>query len=99
MPASFYLGILHMEQYELFAETMSDSEAPVALEEVFAAYYECRRCKRRTVNALAFELLKIEIRLCVNLNILSIKKLAQLSLLMDSIGRQASAWRKKAKKA
>ena len=56
MPASFYLGILHMEQYELFAETMSDSEAPVALEEVFAAYYECRRCKRRTVNALAFEL-------------------------------------------
>ena len=47
----------------------------------------------------AFELLKIEIRLCVDLNILSIKKLAQLSLLMDSIGRKASAWRKKAKKA
>ena len=46
----------------------------------------------------SFELLKIEIRLCVDLNILSIKKLAQLSLLMDSIAKQASAWRKSSKK-
>lgn len=44
----------------------------------------------------SFELLKIEMRLCVDLNVLSIKKLAQLSLIMDSIGRQAAAWRKKA---
>ena len=43
----------------------------------------------------SFELLKIEIRLCVDLNVLSIKKLAHLSLIMDSIGRQAVAWRKK----
>ena len=28
----------------------------IPLEEVFNAYYECRRHKRRTVNALAFEL-------------------------------------------
>lgn len=46
----------------------------------------------------AFEMLKIEIRLCVDLNVLSIKKLAQLSLLMDSIAKQASAWRKKSAK-
>ena len=45
----------------------------------------------------SFELLKIEIRLCVDLNVLSIKKMAQLSLLMDNIAKQAAAWRKKAK--
>lgn len=45
----------------------------------------------------SFELLKIEVRLCVDLNILSIKKLAQLSLIMDSIAKQASAWRGKSK--
>jgi len=43
----------------------------------------------------SFELLKIEIRLCVDLNVLPIKKMAQLSLIMDSIAKQASAWRKK----
>lgn len=43
----------------------------------------------------AFELLKVEIRLCVDLNVLSIKKLAQLSLIMDSIAKQAAAWRKR----
>lgn len=46
----------------------------------------------------SFELLKVEIRLCVDLNVLPIKKLAQLSLIMDDIARQASAWRKKSKK-
>lgn len=43
----------------------------------------------------AFELLKIELRLCVDLNVLSVKRLAQMSLLMDSIAKQAQAWRKK----
>lgn len=43
----------------------------------------------------AFELLKVEMRLCADLKILSINKLAQLSLIMDCIGKQASAWRKK----
>ena len=43
----------------------------------------------------AFELLKIEIRLCVDLKVLSIKKLAHLTLMMDSIAKQATAWRKK----
>ncbi len=46
----------------------------------------------------SFELLKIEIRLCVDLRVLSVKKLAQLSLIMDSIAKQAAAWRKKSKK-
>ncbi len=43
----------------------------------------------------SFELLKTEIRLCVDLNVLSIKKLAQLSLLMDNIAKQAQGWRGK----
>ena len=42
----------------------------------------------------SFEMLKIEIRLCVDLNILPIKKLAQLSLMMDNIAKQATAWRR-----
>lgn len=43
----------------------------------------------------AFELLKVEMRLCVDLNVLSVKKLAQLSLMMESIAKQASGWRHK----
>ena len=43
----------------------------------------------------SFELLKIEMRLCTDLQILSVNKLAQLSLIMDCIGKQASGWRKK----
>ena len=40
-----------------------------------------------------FELLKLEIRLCVDMKILSIKKQAELSFLMDNIGKQITGWR------
>ncbi len=40
-----------------------------------------------------FELVKVEMRLCVDLKLLPIKKMAQLSQLTDSIGRQVTAWR------
>ena len=40
-----------------------------------------------------FELIKLEIRLCVDMKILSIKKQAEISLLMDSIGKQITGWR------
>lgn len=40
-----------------------------------------------------FELLKFEIRLCVDMKILSIKKQAELSKLMDGIGKQITGWR------
>jgi hypothetical protein len=40
-----------------------------------------------------FEVLKLEIRLCVDMKILSIKKQAELSGLMDSIGKQITGWR------
>lgn len=42
-----------------------------------------------------FELLKLELRICMDLHLLSIKQMAELSLLMDKIGKQISAWRKK----
>jgi hypothetical protein len=40
-----------------------------------------------------FEILKLEIRLCVDLKILPIKNQAELSVLMDSIGKQITGWR------
>ncbi|MCL2040755.1 MAG: four helix bundle protein [Bacteroidales bacterium] len=40
-----------------------------------------------------FELLKLEIRLCVDLRILSIRKQAELSHLIESIGKQITGWR------
>ena len=40
-----------------------------------------------------FEVLKLEIRLCVDMKILSIKKQAELSKMMESIGKQVTGWR------
>ena len=40
-----------------------------------------------------FELLKLEIRLCVDMKVVSFKKQAELTVLMDSIGKQVTGWR------
>ena len=40
-----------------------------------------------------FELLKLEIRLCVDMKLLSIKKQAALSGLLERIGKQVIGWR------
>ncbi|MEI6333291.1 MAG: four helix bundle protein [Methylococcaceae bacterium] len=40
-----------------------------------------------------FELVKLEIRLCVDLRVVSFKKQAELTVLMDSIGKQVTGWR------
>jgi hypothetical protein len=40
-----------------------------------------------------FEVLKLEIRLCVDMKIISIKKQAELSQMMESIGKQITGWR------
>ncbi len=39
-----------------------------------------------------FEALKLEIRLCVDMKILSIKKQAELSEMLESIGKQITGW-------
>ena len=40
-----------------------------------------------------FELVKLEVRLCVDMKIITIKKQAEISLLMDGIGKQITGWR------
>ena len=40
-----------------------------------------------------FEVLKLEIRLCVDMKILSIKKQAEGNGMMESIGKQITGWR------
>ena len=41
-----------------------------------------------------FELLRLEIRLCHDLNVLPLKKLVHLSLMMDGNAKQANAWKR-----
>ena len=40
-----------------------------------------------------FEILKLEVRLCVDLKILPMKKQAEITGLMDGIGKQITGWR------
>jgi len=53
------------------------------------------RDKREFLEAFLddFELLKLELRLCVDMRILSMKKQAELAVLMGSIGKQVTGWR------
>jgi hypothetical protein len=59
--------------------------------------YRANKAQQKAVHLEAFmddfELLKLEIRLCVDMKILPIKKQAELSLLMESIGKQITGWR------
>lgn len=40
-----------------------------------------------------FEILKLELRLCSDMKVLPFKKHAELTVLMDSIGKQITGWR------
>lgn len=40
-----------------------------------------------------FEILKLEVRLCKDLKLISIKQLTEISKLLDIIGKQATAWK------
>jgi hypothetical protein len=59
--------------------------------------YRANKSKNKTVYLEEFlddfELLKFEIRLCVDMKILAVKKQAELSSLMDNIGKQITGWR------
>lgn len=59
--------------------------------------YRANKAKEKQVYLEAFlddfELLKFEIRLSVDMKILAIRKQAELSGLMDSIGKQITGWR------
>jgi hypothetical protein len=40
-----------------------------------------------------FEILKLEIRLCVDMKIMSYKKQGEIASLMEGIGKQITGWR------
>ncbi len=40
-----------------------------------------------------FEILKLEIRLCVDLKLLTLRRQADISPLLDSVGKQVTAWK------
>jgi len=59
--------------------------------------YRANKARSKTEDLEAFlddvEILKLEVRLCADIKILSIKKQAELALLMDGIGKQITGWR------
>ena len=63
--------------------------------------YRANKHKNRIEHLEAFldelELLKLEIRLCVDLKLLSIRRQAQLSALLDCVGKQVTGWRNAAR--
>ncbi len=67
---------------------------------LFRNLYQANRSQNKRQNLddflAEFELLKLEVRMCVDLRLLSLKKMAEISLLTDNIGKQINAWRQKA---
>jgi hypothetical protein len=59
--------------------------------------YRANKARDKTEHLEAFlddfEILKLEVRLCVDLKILPMKKQAELAALIDGIGRQITGWR------
>ena len=45
-----------MVQSDFFEDAKEQLSGQIALEDIFQAYYDCRKNKRRTINSLAFEL-------------------------------------------
>lgn len=59
--------------------------------------YRANKHKEKTVYLEEFldqfEVVKLELRLCKDLRLVSIKQQAELALLMDTIGKQITGWR------
>ena len=66
---------------------------------LFRNLYRANKNKDKTAHLEAFlddfELLRLEIRLCLDLKLLSFKKMAEISLITDSISKQVTAWKNK----
>lgn len=66
--------------------------------ELVRSIYRANRAKDKTTDLdaflEAFEVLKFEVRLSMDLKILSVKHYTEVCVLMDSIGRQINAWRR-----
>lgn len=46
-----------------------------------------------------FEIVKFEVRLCADLKLITLKHRAELSLKLESIGKQITAWRNSGSKS
>lgn len=59
--------------------------------------YRANKCKDKRSYLESFlddfEVLKLEVRLCADLHIMSLKRQAELAVKMDSIGKQITGWR------
>jgi len=59
--------------------------------------YRANKCKEKTAYLEQFlddfEVLKLEMRLSTDLHLVTVKQQAELSLAMDSIGKQVTGWR------
>jgi hypothetical protein len=59
--------------------------------------YRANRCKEKVIYLEqfldSFEVVKLEVRLCKDLKLISIKQQSELVLLMESIGKQITGWR------
>ena len=68
---------------------------------LFRNLYRANKNKDKTVLLEAFlddfELLRLEIRLCLDLKLLSFKKMAEIALITDSISKQVTAWKNRTK--
>lgn len=69
--------------------------------QLIRSIYRANKNKNRTEHLEVFldelELLKLEIRLCVDMKLLPIRKQAQLSELLERIGKQVTGWRNAAR--
>jgi hypothetical protein len=69
--------------------------------QLIRSIYRANKHKNRAEHLEVFldelELLKLEIRLCVDMKLLPIRKQAQLSELLDRIGKQVTGWRNAAR--
>ena len=67
---------------------------------LFRNLYQANRSQNKRQNLddflAEFELLKLEVRMCVDLRLPSLKKMEEISMLTDNIGKQINAWRQKA---
>ena len=59
--------------------------------------YRANKCKDKVFYLEqfldSFEVVKLEVRLCTDLKLISIKQQAELALLMENIGKQITGWR------
>ncbi|HHR1366090.1 TPA: four helix bundle protein [Legionella pneumophila] len=63
------------------------------VQSIYRANKHHNRAEHLDVFLDEFELLKLKIRLCVDMRVLPMKKQALLSKLLDNIGRQITGWR------